>query len=103
MVRGDVIVFEVVATLGGAATATLGGVAVSTLGAVGTGDGASGWADMIAVSCRMAARCFILALAVVGMVPPSCLNMSPAANSVLSFLDKMGIWQWVELSRQVLE
>ena len=39
---GAVIVFEVVATLGGAATTTLRGVAVSTLGAVGTGDGASG-------------------------------------------------------------
>ncbi len=90
--RRDVIVFEVVATLGGAATATLGGVAVSTLGAVGTWDAAPGWADMIAVSCQMVARCFILALAVVGMVPPSWLNMSPAASSVLLFLDKMGIW-----------
>ncbi len=81
---GAVIMFEVVATLGDAATATLGGVAVSTLGAVGTGAGASGWADMIAVSSWMADRCFILALAVVGMVPPSCLNMSPAACKVLS-------------------
>ncbi len=92
---GAVIVFEVVATLGGAATATLRGVAVSTLGAVGTGDGASGWADMIAVSCRIADRCFILALAVVGMVPPSCSNMSPAACRVLSCSNKTGIWQWV--------
>jgi hypothetical protein len=95
MVHGDVIVFKVVATLGDAATATLGGVAVSTLGAVGTRDWAPGWADMIAVSCWMAARCFIFALAEVGMVPPSCSNMSLAASSVLSFLDKMGIWQWV--------
>ncbi len=38
--HGDVIVFEVAATLGGAATPTLEGVAVSTLGAVGTGVGA---------------------------------------------------------------
>ena len=52
----DVIVFKVVVTLGGSETATLGGVAVSTLGAVGTGVGAPGWADMIAVSCLMAAR-----------------------------------------------
>jgi hypothetical protein len=90
-VLGAVIVFEVVATLGGAATATLGGVAVSTLGTVGTGDEASGWADMIAVSCRMADRCFILALAEVGMVPPSCLNMSPATCRVLSCSDKTEI------------
>jgi hypothetical protein len=90
MVLGAVIVFEVVATLGGAATATLGGVAVSTLRAVDTGDGALGWADMIAVSCRMADRCFILALAVVGMGPPSCSNMSPVACRVLLCSDKMG-------------
>jgi hypothetical protein len=95
MVCWNVIVFKVVTTLRGAANATLGVVAVSTLGALGTGDGAPGWADMIAVSCQMAARCFILALAVLGMVPPSCSNMSPAASSVLLFLDKMGIWQWV--------
>ncbi len=87
--------FKVVATLGGAATATLGGVAASTLGAVGTGVGAPGWADMIAMSCRMAARCFILALAAVVILPPTCSNMLPAASSVLSFSDKMGIWQWV--------
>ncbi len=90
-----VIVFEVVATLRGAATATLAGVAVSTLGAVGTRDGAFSWADIIAVSCWMADRCFILALAVVGMVLPSWLNMSPAACRVLSCSDKMGIRQWV--------
>ncbi len=95
MVLGDVIMFEVVATLGGAATATLRGVTVSTIGAVGTGDGALGWADIIVVSCQMAARCFILALAVVGVVPPSCSNMSPAASRVLLCLDKMRIWQWV--------
>jgi hypothetical protein len=95
MVLGAVIVFEVVATLGGAATTTLRGVAVSTLGAVGTGDGALGWADMIVVSCRMAARCFILALNVVGMVPPSCSNMSLVTCRVLSCSDKTGIWQWV--------
>ncbi len=95
MVHGDVIMFKVMATLGGAATATLGGVAVSTLGAVGTGVGAPSWGDMIAVSCQIAARCFILALAVVGMVPPSSLNKLPDASSVLLFSDKMGIWQWV--------
>jgi hypothetical protein len=92
-VLGAVIVFKVVANLGGAATTTLVGVAVSTLGAVGTGDMASGWADMnmIAVSCWIADRCFILALAVVGMVPPSCSNMLPAACRVLSGLDKTGL------------
>ncbi len=50
---------------------------------------------MIAVSFWMADRFFILALAVVGMVPPSCLKMSPAACRVLLCLNKTGIWQWV--------
>ncbi len=39
MVFGAMIVFNVVATLGGVATTTLGGVAFSTHGAVGTGVG----------------------------------------------------------------
>ena len=74
-----VIMFNVVVTLICATTATLGGVAIPTLGAASTGDGASGTPDMIADSCRIAGRCFIFALAVVGMVPPSCSKMLPAA------------------------
>ncbi len=78
-VLGAVMVFNVVATLGGATIATLGGVAVPTLGAVSTRDGALGTPDMIADSCMIAARCFIFALAVVGMVPPNFSKMSPTA------------------------
>jgi hypothetical protein len=76
-VLGAVMVFNVVATLGGATIATLRGVAVPTLGAVLTRDGALDTPDMIADSCLIAARCFIVALAVVGMVPPSFSKMSP--------------------------
>jgi hypothetical protein len=47
---GIVMVFDVVATLGGAATATLGGGAVSTLGDVGRGNGELDWPDIIVVS-----------------------------------------------------
>ena len=61
-VLGVVIVFDVVATFGGAAIATLGGVAVPTLGVALTRDGASGVRDMIADSCVITARCFIFAL-----------------------------------------
>ncbi len=50
MVFGAVMVLDVVATLGGAATATLGGVAGTTLGDVGSGGGALGWPDIIVVS-----------------------------------------------------
>jgi hypothetical protein len=77
-VLGVVMVFDVVAKLGGATIATLGGVAVPTLGAVLTRDGALGTRDMIADNCVIAARCLIFALAVIGMVPPSFSKMSPA-------------------------
>ncbi len=78
-VLGAVMVFDVVATLGGATIATLGGVAVPTLRAVSTRDGALGTLDMIADSCVIAARCVIFALAVVGMVPPSFSKMLQTA------------------------
>ncbi len=78
-VLGAVMVFNVVATLEGAPIATLGGVAVPTLRAVLTRDGALGTRDMMAESCVIAGRCLILALAVVGMVPPSFSKMSPTA------------------------
>jgi hypothetical protein len=45
-----VLVVDVVATLGGAATATLGGVAGTTLGDVGSVGGALGWPDMMVVN-----------------------------------------------------
>ena len=92
MVLGAVIVSDVVATLGGAMIATLRGVAVPTLGAASTGDGASSTPDMIVDSCAIAARCFIFALAGVGMVPPSFSKMLPTAQRVLSCSDEMGTW-----------
>ena len=78
-VLGAVMVFDVVATLGGVTIPTLEGEAVPTLRAVFTRDGALGTLDMIADSCLIAARCFIFVLAVVGMVPPSFSKMSPTA------------------------
>ena len=77
-----VIVFDVVTTLGGAATATLGGAAVPTLRGALTGEEALGIPDMIADSCVIAARCFIFALAAIGMVPPSFSKMSPTTRIV---------------------
>ena len=92
-VLGVVIEFDVVATLGGGTITTLGGVAVRTLGVASTGDGASGVPDMIADSCVIAARCFIFALAVVGMALPSFSKMLPTAHIVLSCSDKTGTCQ----------
>jgi hypothetical protein len=50
IVRGIVMVFDVVATLGGVAIATLGGGSDSTLGDVGRGGGKSSWPDIIVES-----------------------------------------------------
>jgi hypothetical protein len=77
------MVLDVVATLGGAAIATLGGVAGTTLGDVGLGDGALGWPAMMVVSCRMALRCFSLAVVVAGIAHPSCCNRLAAASKVM--------------------
>ena len=47
IVRGIVMVFDVVATLRGVAIATLGGGSVSTLGDVGRSGGKLSWPDII--------------------------------------------------------
>ncbi len=80
MVRGVVMVFDVAATLGGVAITTLGGRSVSTLGDVGRGGVKLSWTDIIVESWRIAARCLSLALAVVGIVHPSCSNKLATAS-----------------------
>ena len=92
-VLGAVISFDVVATLRGVTIATLGGVAVPTLGAASTRDGASATPDIIADCCVIAARCFIFALAVVCVVPPSFSKILPTNQRVLSCSNKTGAWQ----------
>ncbi len=73
---------EVIATFGGATFATRGSVVVSILG-IGVAEGsASGWPDMILVSRRIVAMCFILFCADVGTVPPICVRKAFAASSV---------------------
>jgi hypothetical protein len=100
IVRGIVMVFDVVATLGGVAIATLGGRSVSTLGDLGRGGGKSSWLDIIMESWQFAARCFSLALAVVGIVCPSCSKMSATASKIFLCSDVTGTWQWAGYSRQ---
>jgi hypothetical protein len=76
---GAVMLVDVIATLGGAATITLGGVAVSTLGdAVSGGVVVSGPAMMF-VNLQIAHMCLNLALAEGGTVCPSCLRRLAAA------------------------
>jgi hypothetical protein len=93
-VHGVVMVFDVVATLGGVAIATLGGGSVSTLRDVGRGGGKLSWPDIIVESWQIAARCLSLALAVVGIVCPISLNKLAAASKILSCSDATGTWQW---------
>jgi hypothetical protein len=87
------MVFDVIATLGGAATTTLGGGVASTLGDVGRGGGDLGWPDIIMESWQIAARCLSLALAIVGIVRPSCSKRLAAASKVLLCSDATGTWQ----------
>ncbi len=98
IVHGVVMVFYVVATLGGVAIATLGDGSISTLGDVGMGGGKLIWPDIIAESWQIAERCLSLVLAIVGIVCPSCLNKSAAASKVLSCSDATGTWQWAGYS-----
>ncbi len=76
-VIGIMMVFDVVATLGGVAIPTLGGGSVSTLGDLGRGGGNLSWPDIIVESWQIVGRCLSLALAIVGIVCPSCSKRLP--------------------------
>lgn len=97
------MLFDVVATLGGAVTITLGGAGIDTLGGptvatLGTGvvaGSAVGWPAMISVRRRIVAMCIIFSCAEVGTVPPSCVRNAWAASTVVSFSERTGTWQWL--------
>jgi hypothetical protein len=93
MVVGDVMLFDVVATLGGGFSATLG-AGPSTLCAVSS-ICVAGWFVMMLVSCHMALTGFAFAVADFGIVPPSAMRRSAAAMMERSCCDAFGIWQWV--------
>jgi hypothetical protein len=93
MVVGDVMLFDVVATLGGGLSATLS-AGPSTLFA-GSSILVAGWIVRMLVSCHMALTCFAFAVADVGKVPPSAVRRSVAARMERSYCDAIGIWQWV--------
>jgi hypothetical protein len=93
MVVGDLMLFDVVATLGGGLSATLG-AGPSTLCA-GSSILVAGWFVRMLVSCCMALTCFAFAVADVGIVPPSAVRRSVAARMETSCCNAIGIWQWV--------
>jgi hypothetical protein len=92
IVRGIMMVFDVVATLGGIAIATIGGGSVSTLGDVGRGGGKSSWLDIIMESWQTVARCLSLVLAVVKFVCLSCSKRLATASKVVLCSDATGTW-----------
>jgi hypothetical protein len=93
MIVRDVIMFDVVATLGGGLSATLG-AGPSTLCA-GSSILIAGWFVRMLVSCHMALTCFAFAVADVGIVPPSAVRRSVAARMERSCCNANGIWRWV--------
>ncbi len=93
MIVGDVMLFDVVATLSGGLSATLGS-GPSTLCA-GSSILVAGWFVRMLVSCRMALTCFTFAVANVDKVSPSAVRRSVAARMERSCCDAIGIWQWV--------
>ena len=97
--RSVVMVFDVVATLGGVAIATLGGGSVSTLGNVGRGGGKSSWPDVIVESWQIAEKCLSLVLAIVRILHPSCSKRLATASKVLLCSYVTGTsWQWAGYS-----
>jgi hypothetical protein len=92
--HGVVMVFDVVATLGGVAIATLKGESVSTLGDVGRGGEKLSWPNIIIESWRIAARYLGLVLTVVGIVCPSFSKRSATMSKVLLCSDATETWQW---------
>ncbi len=93
MVVGDVMLFDVVAILGGGFSATLG-AGPSTLCAVSS-ICVAGWFVRMLASCCMALTCFAFAVADFGIVPPSAVRRSASARMERSCFDAIGIWQWV--------
>jgi hypothetical protein len=101
MTLGAVILFNVVATLGGGADTTLA-VGATTLGDGGS-SGASHCPVMMAVRFWIAIICLIFSVVIVGTVFPSALRMSAAATMERSCCEVTGIWQWVGYRHHVLE
>jgi hypothetical protein len=93
MAVGDVVLFDVVATLGGGFSTTLG-AGPSTLCAVSS-IRVAGWFVRMLVSCRIVLTCFAFAVADDGIFLPSAVRRSVAARMERSCCNAIGIWQWV--------
>jgi hypothetical protein len=103
MTLGVVMVFDVVATLGGGVVTTLGHGA-ATLGAgASTVGGVIHCLAMTAVTSWMARMCLIFSAFDDGRVPPNTLRRSAAAAMERSCCKATGTWQWAGYKCQVSE
>jgi hypothetical protein len=100
MTLGAVILFDVVATLGGGAFATLG-LGAATLGAGGS-SGACRLAKM-AVKSWIALMCLIFSMVVVGTAAPRALMSSVAVEMERSCCEVTEIWLWAGYRHHVME
>jgi hypothetical protein len=100
MTVGDVMLLEVVATLEGGAP-TLRGAATPTLGVGVLVGGESEGPSIMAVSWRMASKCFSLSLAVAVTVCLSWVMRSASARMDLSCTNVTRSWQCVGYSQHV--
>jgi hypothetical protein len=98
-----VMLFDVVATLGGGVVTTLGHGASTLLVGASTVGGVVRCPAMIAVSFWMARMCLIFLEVIIGTVPPNTLRRSAAATMERSSCEATGTWQWAGYKCQVLE
>ncbi len=103
MALGAVMLFDVVATLGGGVATTLGHDATTLGVGASTVDGVDPCPAMIAGSSSMAQMCLIFSAVDVGTVQPNTLRRSAAAAMERSCCEATGTWQWAGYKRQVLE
>jgi hypothetical protein len=100
MTAGDVMLLEVVATLGGGGP-TLRGASTPTLGGGVLVGGELEGPAMMRVSWWMAFKCFSLSLVVAGTVCLSWMMRLEAARMDLSCSDVIGSWKCVGYSCHV--
>jgi hypothetical protein len=103
MALGVVMLFDVVALLGGGLVTTLGHGATTLGVGASTVCGSVHCPAMIPVSSWMAHMCLILSADAFGTLPPNTLRRSAAAAMERSCCKVTGTWQWAGYKCQVTE
>jgi hypothetical protein len=103
MVLGVMMLFHVVATLGGGVVSTLGHMATTLRVGASTVGGVVYCPAMVAVSSWMARMCLIFSVVNVGIVPPNTLRRSAATAIERPCCKATGTWQWAGYKCHVSE